>query len=113
MLALLALAFLISLAGAAASGETPGAMLLFALPVWASFLPLALLPRGAALITGAVITGSLIALTILMAFIVTSPTGGDGMAQLAALFVGVATAVLSVIHAGATLARWLIGRGQA
>lgn len=112
MAVLFGLMFLLSLVAAAASGEAPGAMMVFALSVWSTFLPVALLPRKAAILSGAVITLGLGLMVGLMAFIVTAPGGGDGMGQLAALLVGVGCLVLVLIHAGATLARWLTGRGK-
>ena len=115
MAALLGAVLVLSLVAAAGNGDTPGSMLMLALPAWASFLPVALLPRRAAIIAGSVITTGCLLLTGLMAYLVLSPGhgSGDGMWKIGAFLFGLGTAFLTLVHGGATLARWSIGRGQA
>ena len=98
-------------------GTTPGTFLAAWLPVWALFLPVILLPRRVAIISGAVFACVFTLIGgILLVLVMAPPNGGsdsDGMWKIAAFFIALLTLVLALMQAGAALARWYFGRTKA
>lgn len=114
MLVLLALTILLAFIGAASDEATPGAWLMWMLPLWASLLPVALLPRRPAIISGAVIGGSFALLgAVLLALIFAPGHGGEsGMWKITTFFAGLIFVAIALLHGGAVLIRWMAGRAR-